>query len=431
MIKTIEKFLLERKNSKIKEKIKPNLDETEKQKILDDLEKQFSVEFWLPDAAKRAAWLTMVSHPGKFSHPDAKTSSIISENKKANDGYLRSGNVEYELDVLGSAAALDVYEFLSLKTNDQETILSHLERDSDEIKLAFYIPTTNYEDLKKGFLSIKQSTSSNKTDRLVKQVYFPIKNSLENSKEDSYHLLSILTPSGLITEVKERIYKMRSSEETRKAKNDRKNNKNNEEGFDDIFDLTVIGYGGSKPLNISSLNSKNRGHSYLLPSLPPQIEKRNIRFPNYDFFKNSLWIKNFQDDFEYLQKIILAKRNNVKIRASREELIESIIIRVLGIASKIRSFGKIGWSNEENYKNLPASQKIWLDDFYSETRSKTEDWIDEISGDFARWIIRAYKDLLKEEAQMLSDEELLYLKEEAKDEIKEEAKKLLITRSFE
>jgi CRISPR-associated protein Csy1 len=97
MFSAIEGFLLERKNSKIKEKIKPNLDESEKQKILNDLEERFCLAGWLPDAAKRATWLTMVSHPSKFSHPDAKTSSIISKSKKANDGYLRSGNVEYEL----------------------------------------------------------------------------------------------------------------------------------------------------------------------------------------------------------------------------------------------------------------------------------------------------------------------------------------------
>lgn len=415
MHNVIKGFLLERKNSKIKEKIKPNLDESEKQKILDDLEKQFSLEVWLPDAAKRATWLTMVSHPSKFSHPDAKTSSIISNNKKANDGYLRSGNVEYGLDVFGNAAALDVYKFLNLKMSDGNTILNHLERDSEEIKSIFTIPTANYEDLKQGFISIKQSDNSNKTDRLVKQVYFPTKN--------SYNLLSILTPSGLITEIKDRIDQIRFSEETKEAKDFRKENKYHQTGYNDILELTVVGYGGTKPQNISILNNKNGGRSYLLPSLPPKIEKRNIRFPNYDFFTNSLWIKSFKDDFKYLNKIIHDNRNNIKIRDFRAELIKSIIDKVLESVLKIRDVGGDGWSNSENYKNLSMSQKIWLDNFYLKDRQEKEDWIEEISGQFARWIIRTYEDLFKEKAEMLSDEEHRYIKEEARETI-------LMTRSF-
>ncbi|MFT6219935.1 MAG: CRISPR-associated protein Csy1 [Lentimonas sp.] len=417
MNSTITEFLLERKNVKIKDKIKPNLYELEKQNILDELEEKFSLENWLPDAAKRATWLTMVSHPSKFSHPDAKTSSIISENKRANDGYLRSGNVSYGLDVFGNAAALDVYKFLNLKMSDGETILNHLEKDSDEIKKTFLISTANYEDLKKGLLSIKQSDNSGKTDRLVKQVYFPA------SQADPYHLLSILTPSGLITTVKERIDKMRFSEETKKSKEDRKNNHHNAAGFDDIFDLTIIGYGGTKPQNISILNSQNGGRSYLLPSLPPQIKKRNVNFPKYNFFKNSLWINNFKDNFEYLNKVIHDNRNNIKIRNFRKELIKSIFDEVLQSAVKIRFAGKDGWSNDEIYQNLPFSQKIWLDNAYENERQETEKWIDEVSSDFARWVIFSYEKLLKEKAQKLSDYELKHIKEEAKETI-------LITRGF-
>jgi CRISPR-associated protein Csy1 len=76
MKKIIEEFLLERKNAKIKEKVKPDFLEDEKQKILDDLEEQFSLSVWLLDAAKRVSQLTMASHPSKFSHPDAKTSLV-------------------------------------------------------------------------------------------------------------------------------------------------------------------------------------------------------------------------------------------------------------------------------------------------------------------------------------------------------------------
>ena len=293
----IEKFLEERKNSKIKEKIKPHFSENEKQKVFDELERLFSFEEWVIDASKRASQLTMASHPSKFSHPDAKTSSIIAKNNKENNGYLHSGNVDCELDVFGNAAALDVYKFLTLRTEDNKTILDHLEVDSLEVRQAFSNLAQSYEIIKESFLAIKQSDDLTKTDRLVKQVYFPI-------KENSYHLLSILTSSGLITEFKNKIDIIRFSENVKEAKECRKNKKHYEGGFDDLSDLTILGYGGTKPQNISILNSKNGGRSYLLPSLPPKITKREIRLPNRNFFENSLWIKSFKDDLDYLQKII-------------------------------------------------------------------------------------------------------------------------------
>src|SRR5690606_40850715 len=54
---------------------------------------KFSLQEWLPDAAKRVAQLSMVSHPSKFSHPSAKTSSVIAQAKYKADGYWRSGQI--------------------------------------------------------------------------------------------------------------------------------------------------------------------------------------------------------------------------------------------------------------------------------------------------------------------------------------------------
>ncbi len=183
---------------------------------MDELEEQFSLSVWLLDAAKRAIKLSIVSHPCKFSHPKARTSGIIFKNKGETDGYLRSGNVEYDLDIIfDTSAVMDVYEFLTLKTELGKTILDHLEIDSAQAKETFAIPNANYEELRQAFLSIKQSDSSNKTDRLVKQVYFPL-------EKDSYHLLSILTPSGLLTKVKRQIDELHSIEKIKEARECRK-----------------------------------------------------------------------------------------------------------------------------------------------------------------------------------------------------------------
>lgn len=125
----ISDFFADRKASWLKAKLKSSLSEDEQSQLQQEANEKFALANWLPDAARRATQLTMVSHPGKFSHPSAKTSSVIVKSNLANDGYLRSGNVDYELDVFGNAAAMDVYKFLSVIIDDSKTVLTHLEED--------------------------------------------------------------------------------------------------------------------------------------------------------------------------------------------------------------------------------------------------------------------------------------------------------------
>ncbi len=411
MKKIIEEFLLERKNAKIKEKVKPDLAEDEKQKILDELEEQFSLSVWLLDATKKISWLTMSSHPSKFSHPDAKTSPVIAKNNKTNDGYLRSGNVDYELDFSGTAEALNISKFLTLKTDDGKTILDHLESDSSEAKKTFSFPNLNYEELKQSLLSIKQSNNSKKTDRLVKQIYFPVKEA-----EYNYHLLSILTPSGLLVRVKDKIEEIRSSGKINEAKEFYRKNELHETEYDDIFGLTVIGYGGAKPLNISLLNSKKNGKFYLLPSLPPEIKKREVRLPTRDFFENSLWAKSFRTNFEFLDRLIQNKRNNADIRDQISKTLTYIADQVLETVFKIRDF-EAGWSNKENYQSLPLAQRIWLDDINLEQREQDENWLEEILADFTRWVIRTYEYLFKDTCEKMGPAEFEHIKKIIKEAI--------------
>lgn len=397
MNQNIPDFFSERKTAWLKTRLKPSLTDEEQARLQQEANEKFALANWLPDAARRAAQLTMVSHPGKFSHPSAKTSSVIAQSQPANDGYLRSGNVEYELDVFGNAAAMDVYKFLNLQLDDGKTVLSHLEQDSATIKPFFTLPTANYESLKQGLTSIKQLDGSNKTDHLVKQVYFPV--------DEAYHLLSLLTPSGLLTQVKNRIDSLRFSDETKQAKECRKKNEHHAAGYDDIFDLTVTAFGGTQPQNVSVLNSQNAGRAYLLASIPPTLKQRRIRLPTHNFFRNSLYIKPFKDIFQSLDRLIQAGANNVHVREGVRNSLKYIIDQVLQRAFSIRAY-EIGWSNTEYFQQLPLAQRIWLDDAYLEQRQNQDDWLDEVVNDFARWILDTHEYLFKETYIKLSDHEL-------------------------
>jgi len=395
----IENFLSERKAARIKKNLKPGISDEEKETIELEAADAFHLSNWLPDAAKRAGWLSMLTHPGKFTHPSAKSNAIIANAEPKPDGFLRTGNANADLDVLGNAAALDVYKFLSLTLTDGQTVLAHLEQTSEQIQAQFKLSTQPFEELQQGLLAIKQTSDTAKTSEKIKQVYFPV--------DDGYHLLSILTPSGLMFKLKERINILRFSDQAKQAREDRRHQVHNEQGFDELYNLAVIGFGGTKPQNISVLNSQNGGTVYLLPSLPPQLEIRAIQPPKTSFFKDSLYYKHYQDSFKALHRLIAANHNNIDIRDGRDYWIESIAEQVIEKVWQLRQLDA-GWSEATN---LPLAQKIWLDAAYLEQRENEDDWLDEITRSLVDWFRFAYeKTVAKDKAIFLGDVELAHIR---------------------
>lgn len=397
----IQNFLSERKAGWLKKKIKSNTNEEEKRVFEDEAEELFSLGIWLQNAAKRSGQLSLVSHPCKFTHPSSKTNSIIAENIRTDDGFLRTGNADAKLDVFGNAAAIDVFKFLSLELSDGKTILEHLELETDKVKDNFKVNSASFEDLKNGFLAIKKNEGGNITSGKVKQVYFPV--------GDNYHLLSLLTPSGLMFELRNRIQALRFSEETKEARSDKRKQVYNETGYNDLFNLTMIGYGGTKPQNISILNSTNGGKAYLLSSIPPMLTKQNQRLPKNNFFTNSLWPKNLEEEFMALHKLFKADYNNKNIREGRDRRIQSIIDRVIEKMWAIRLQDR-GWSAIDSFARLPIHQKIWLDDARKDERDANDEWLDKVVAEFTHWFKVAYGKVVGRNSILLADDELRHIK---------------------
>lgn len=401
MDKSIEEFFDERKNNWRKSKIKASMSDEKKAALEWECEEKFALDNWLPDATKRAGQLSMVTHPGKFTHPSAKISSIIAQFPQKADGFLRTGNNVSPLDIVGNAAVLDVYKFLSLELDDDKTLIDHIEQKTEKAKKQLAIGTASFEEIREGFLAIKESHKTAVTSEKVKQVYFPCDN--------DYHLLSILTPSGLMFELKNRVNDMRFSDQTKEAKELKRKEEHCDAGFDDLFNLSVIGYGGTKPQNISVLNNQNGGKAYLLLCMPPALQKRKVRLPAYNFFENSLWTGNFKESFDALHKLLVVGYNNINIREGRDNIIKFIIDQVIDLMWSIRQH-ESGWSRSDHYSNLPAHQKIWLDNFKVEERESSDKWLNKIVDEFSRWIVFAYKKSLGKQAVSLGDDELLHIK---------------------
>lgn len=395
---SIQTFLDERKENWLKKKINNKTTAEEESLFKQQANDLFSLASWLPDAAKRAKQLSLTSHPAKFSHPNAKTTPIIAAAEAENDGYLRTGNLNKPADVFGNAAAMDVYKFLKLPMQDGRDVLTHLEQKTPEIQKQFSLPTAGYQELEQGLLAIKDSNANEATHARVKQVYFPV--------EDDYHLLSVLTPSSLMFALKQRINQYRFSEEVKTAREAKRNNQYYEDGFAEIYQLSVIGYGGTKPQNISVLNNQNGGTAYLLESLPPIFDKRNTNPPRSNFFSDSLKLKNFKPAFDKLHQHLIklnTDRNNKPLRNKRDWMIKNILYQVADILWQIR-YLKAGWSDSDRYANLPQSQKIWLDQYYQNEREQLNDWQDDIKTRLARWLVNAYsRSRGKEKAYSIDD----------------------------
>ena len=73
----IQDFLNERKEIWLKKKIEIKTTDEEKTEFEQQASEEFSLAIWLPNAAKRAKQLSLVSHPAQLSHPSAKTTTII------------------------------------------------------------------------------------------------------------------------------------------------------------------------------------------------------------------------------------------------------------------------------------------------------------------------------------------------------------------
>ncbi len=402
-------FLENKKQDFIKKKIKTNTTEEMKLRFMQEASDKFFLENWLNDASSRAKQLSLTSHPAKFVHPNAKASSIIANSPKNNDGLLRSGNVEVDLDVFGNAAALDVEKFLRLKLQDNKTILQHLEQQTPAIKEQFKTKKRSFSDIRKDFLLIKKS-DLNQTSEKLKQVYFPV--------HGDYHLLSILPPSGIIYKLKHKINQLRFSNENTRLKEELKKSAPAPISgkFNELFDLTSIGYGGTKPQNISTLNNQNGGVSFLLSSMPPKLKKRKVQPPKYNFFDDCLWTGLFDQDFMSFHQVLEDRKNNIMIRDKRDEIVINSITKVKRLVDQIRDNGH--WSDSETYVNLELWQKIWLDEKYATIRDDNKQNIDyqtKAQSYFANWFIGNYKQTIKNN-KLLGDDDIGHIKDILKQE---------------
>lgn len=405
----INDFFQSRKEAWLKKNIKSSMNEDEVRLTEQECDSVFSLEQWLPNAARRAGQISISTHPSTFSHPSSRknkngyVNSLIATSQQANDGFLRSGNVAVEADALGNAAALDVYKFLTIEMADGSSLLNHIEQDSEQAKALLSLQNTDYADLKKGFLAISQQSSESITSSKLKQVYFPV--------ADGYHQLSLLTASGVSFELRKRLDKLRPfNEDIKEARACEKNNEFYEAGYKNVLNLTTIGYGGTKPQNISVLNNQNGGKTQLLISAPPELKKRDVQFPRADFFSQSvhpLRSPEIRNVFYALHALFVKHENNWELRLERDDYYQEIIDQIIQKMWQLRFVADTQFNASRS--ELNKTQKIWLLSENEKIRETESDWLDDLTKSIASFIFHGYEKVLKKKAFMFSDGELKHI----------------------
>lgn len=401
----IEAFLQERikrrAEAKTKEQIKSDgeLEPQKKIEIEDAANEEYALKNWLLFCSKNAHGISMTTHPSKYSHPDAKSSAVYSRPTNKNPGFLTIGGISVEDDVIFETAAyMPIYQFLTLILKDGLTVIDHLDNNTDSIKQQFSI-VENYSQTRESLLQVRINNTEVYTDEKIKQVYFP--------HSENYHLLSTVSSSSVMFYLKKKIKAINSYDDNKEAIECRRNNEYFEGEYKEIKNITIQGHVKSNPQCISQLNKDNFGEVYLLESMPPILEKRDIHFPKQNFFSESFRYFEYREVFDALHKLFKTKYNNVHIREGRDYRLQNLMERIIDKMWAVRAVSKEQyWSGNSHLK---PHQKIWLCDEYHQTREEENDWLDKLCNEIASWIIRTYEKLLGKQAFKLGESERLHI----------------------
>lgn len=367
---------------------------------------------WWEGIVKNIPQSRAATHVGKFTNPDVKV-ILRSAGNGETPGYVETGSVSSGEDILTPAQYIGSANFLLQNTAEGQTVLTSAGDADGETHRALAENHLEEESFLRAVAELKEKSEElpTETDGRLKQVYFPV-------EDGEYHLLTVLPSSCLLAELNGRVW-----QETRRRWDchDPKNLCYGEDCMD-FPNLTQVGFGGTKPQNISTLNAKQGGKFFLLPSLPPLLEKRELRVPKKNFFTETLYRPRFTGQIIALHKWMRQDRNNLEVRETIKERTAEIVDSVLAAAYALRKQGA-GWTADTS---LPAAQKIWLDDAYAAER-KNADWTGEIGGAFARWLLYSYEKSAgklpgKEKPVALGEGEFQFFKKQMQDILEKEVR---------
>ncbi|MAS24260.1 MAG: type I-F CRISPR-associated protein Csy1 [Oceanospirillaceae bacterium] len=376
-----------------------------KQELLD----KFKPATWLSDAASRAKQISLVSHALKYTHSDAKGTSLLADITVWAAGRVLSSAdlTAMKADVVGNAAALDVANLLLLE-HEGVRLLDQVAAN-DTSALAEFGTADQQAEWQAGFkeaLKVKEPSSHT----LAKQLYFPVAD-----EETGYHLLAPLAASSFNHAVFQRVQHSRFSEHAKEARDARRKGHFWQVGTRDYLNLAIQTFGGTKPQNISLLNSQRGGRAYLFNAQPPVWKSRSKPPKSVDaFWSGYRWrIRKQLDELTgFLEWANQHELNNRHIRNKRGEMVAAMVDELHQYAAQLRLF-PAGWAAEP-MGNGPEA--CWVDparddkDFQYEREGKA--WCKQLALNFGRVLAKSIDQKGKRAKLSMSDAETAHFKQQ-------------------
>ena len=389
----ISAFLQERLQAKL-DKLKP--DDPQRDAVI----ASFAHDVWLTSAAKRVEQIQAVTHSLKPIHPDARGTNLYVEPRTlpplAELGSHALGE-RFVGDVVGNAAALDVYKMLKLEVNGRSLLTALLAQDADALA-ALHTDPAQAQALRDAFVSLTQPRAEDPSSHtLAKQLYWLT--GTDACDDAHYTLLAPLYATSLAHAVHAQVQEDRFGEANKAARQARRERKVHDGVFHDYPGLAVQNMGGTKPQNISQLNSERRGMNYLLSSLPPKWKVNAQRFPTH---ADSVFTRYFdsrplvRQTVKTLRRYLESNPNPVKdTRDHRKELVDVLVDEMVAMAAELQHALPPGWTlNDPRFSKLNDDEQTWLDALRAELPEEADfanrwlamEWPDAIGTRFGNWL---------------------------------------------
>ncbi|MGM0639532.1 MAG: type I-F CRISPR-associated protein Csy1, partial [Pseudomonadota bacterium] len=358
------------------------------------LARQFTFETWIDDAARRVGQLQVVTHSLKPIHPDAKGTNLYTPPETLTRHNLVGSHAlptDFQADVVGNAAALDVYKFLRLEYEGKSLLERVLNEDAN-LESALSDDTEQARHWMRAFAAITEPRGEAASHVHAKQLYWLAEGD-DPLDDRAYHLLAPLYATSLAHRVFRIINEDRFGESAKLAREARRKNLTSETGYRDYPNLAVQKLGGTKPQNISQLNSERGGNNYLLASLPPNWVSREIRVPLgtdsvFPRFGRRREVRQLVND---LRRFLESNPDpNHETRDLRDELNAALMDELMVFSMDFHRLPP-GWSDDPKCR-LAIEEIYWLDpgraeldDSFRQARQQA-DWPSEVRRRFANWL---------------------------------------------
>lgn len=407
----IADFLRKRLEEKL-DKIKDDDKAAEAKRI--ELRRAHQPTNWVQDAARRVRQIQTVTHSLKSTHPDARGTNLY--RPPANLTVLDEVGShclgpDFAHDVVGTPAAWEIYKFLKLDYQGSRLLDLAQNMDAD-LTAALSDDPTEAESWVRAFAGLTSEPDRLASHTLAKQLYWLTGS--DPHDDSQYHLLAPLYASSLVHRVWEQIQDDRFGEAARTARDAQRANAWSDRSVREYPQLAVQKLGGSKPQNISQLNSERRGNNYLLASLPPTWRAPDVR----PLLRTDSMYRRYErrDGVRQTVRTLLAflrsdPVKNIESRRQRNELVDLLIDELLQYAAELRTLDP-GWSQQRDCWLSPA-ERHWLDPegwaaaCEASARPVPTDTAERVSETFANWLNHRLRDGHSHQRLAMGDPEFL------------------------